>query len=762
MSLRLLIALVVGLASPLVGRAATISGPVRSAEVRVVGGVPTLLVNERPHNPLMFFGGPHRTTSAQDGGASSPMTAGEWQTKRPRVFNTFALAAKHNVHLHSFDVRLPWAQAGNAADYRDTEEAIRAVLARDPDGLLLLRFTMDPPEWWRDAHPAELMAWVGPDGTTGRLVERNYQQVKSAVSVASVVWRREAGEQLTRFVRHIEAKFGDHVLGYHFCGQHTHEWFYLGSRAENLNCAEEVFTEAWRRWLSEKYPTDEALRAAWNDPNAMIAAAVAPSYTERIRASGEFLRNPAREARTIDFHTYQNIAVVEALEHFARIIKRESRKLAVCFYGYVFEHGTVMHGVQQSGHLALGRLLKCPDIDAICSPISYNGALRGYNSRMPGGIAAFMAPVDSAALHGKLWFNEDDTRTHLVAERGQPNLASLEETVGVHQRNFAHLLVRGMSCWWMDLGGTGWLNDNATWENLGALARLYETTLDQRAAFAPEIAVIADEKSCYALTQEKQPLARNLLFGIRDPLYRIGAPAGYYLLEDFAAGLIPPKKLYIFVNCFALTAVERAAITRQCAGQTCVFLYANGLIDRSVDARNMEELLGVPLVLSSGKIAARCEVESHPLTNGVKAFGVEEIAPVISLNTKGGLPADTEVLARYTANGLPAVWRHRGAKTAIYIGALSVPVDLFHNIAAYAGVHLYAASGDVIEANERFVTIHAASTGVKTLKLPRRAHVREALTRRTVGEDIDSWNVTLNKGETRIFSLEYRERPGAD
>ena len=77
-------------------------------------------------------------------------------------------------------------------------------------------------------------------------------------------------------------------------------------------------------------------------------------------------------------------------------------------------------------------------------------------------------------------------------------------------------------------------------------------------------------------------------------------------------------------------------------------------------------------------------------------------------------------------------------------------------------MHLYAAAGDVIEANERFVTIHAANSGVKTLKLPRQAHVRDALTHRTVGQDIDSWNVTLNKGETRIFSLEYRERPGAD
>lgn len=743
------------LLSPLNIEAAGLVEAVRSAEVRTDTGTPILYVNGRPRNPLMYFGGPHRITRAKDGGAASPMTAEEWQAKRPGALHTFELAARHGVHLHSFAVWMPWAKPGQEADYGDTERAIAAVLARDPQGLLLLRFTMDPPLWWRESHPGELMEWQGTDGLTKRLDERNYLQVATAVSAASDVWRTEAGDQLSRFVKHMEARYGDHIIGYHFAGQHTHEWFYVGSRADKLNCCEPVFTSAWRRWLREKYGTDTALRTAWGDPAVTFATAEPPTYDARLQAALEYFRDPARERKAMDFHEFQNVAVAEALEHFAHIVKRDSRKLAVCFYGYLFEHGTVPHGVQQSGHLALGRLLKCPDIDAICAPMSYSSGLLGYESRMPGGIGAFMTTVDSVALHGKLWFNEDDTRTHLSTEPQRPALASLAETRNVHQRNFAHVFARGMSCWWMDLGGTGWLDEDGIWQNLGALAEFYGASFARGTRFAPEIAVIADERSCYALTQNRQPIARNLMFGIRDPLYRIGAPSGYYLLEDLVSGIVPPKKLYIFLNCLALTDADRAAISKQCTGKTCVFLYANGLINKTIAAQNMEGILGVPLTMATNKISGQCQPVPHALTKGIPAFGIDELTPVITLDAGRASATKAELLANYAANGQPAAWKHTDQFTAIYIGALAVPAALLRNIAIDAGVHVYSDGNDVVEASESFVAIHASSAGDKVLSLPQPARVREALTGVSVGDGIKSWSVPMKKGDTRLYSISY-------
>ena len=62
----------------------------------------------------------------------------------------------------------------------------------------------------------------------------------------------------------------------------------------------------------------------------------------------------------------------EPLELMARVIKEETggKKLVCLFYGYLFDmHGLPM-GAQHSGHLAMAKLVQCPDVDILCSPIS--------------------------------------------------------------------------------------------------------------------------------------------------------------------------------------------------------------------------------------------------------------------------------------------------------------------------------------------------------------------------------------------------------
>ena len=78
------------------------------------------------------------------------------------------------------------------------------------------------------------------------------------------------------------------------------------------------------------------------------------------------------------------------------------RKLVVFFYGYVFEFGAIRNGPATSGHYALRRVLDCPDIDVLCSPISYFD--RGLGQSAPA-----MTAAESVALAGKMWLYEDDT-----------------------------------------------------------------------------------------------------------------------------------------------------------------------------------------------------------------------------------------------------------------------------------------------------------------------------------------------------------------
>jgi hypothetical protein len=306
--------------------------------------------------------------------------------------------------------------------------------------------------------------------------------------------------------------------------------------------------------------------------------------------------------------------------------------------------------------------------------------------------------------------------------------------------------------------------------------QFYDKTYGHREPFNPEIAVIADEKSCYALTQGPQPIGRHLIAGLREPIYRLGAPSGFYQLEDLVAEKIPPKKMYIFVNNFMLTDTERAAIVKQCAGKMCIFFYANGLINATVSADNMSQLLGVPLTMTSDEITGKCKPVPHVLTKNVSVFGptdltprwpagagsanaeVVELSPVITLDTKDGTKRGVDILATYAANGQPAAWIRNADNdlpyTAVYIGTLTAPEALMRNIAVAAGVHVYADSNDVIEADAGFVAIHAVSDGEKVIVLPRSARVSEALTGTVLGERMNSIAVSLKKGETRMYNLE--------
>jgi hypothetical protein len=332
---------------------------------------------------------------------------------------------------------------------------------------------MEPPAHWKTRHPDQLMRYdTGP----GRLV-----------SVASASWRRDACAALRAFVQHLEEKYGNRILGYHPCGQNTGEWFYEDSWSRKVNCLEQPMVEGFRAWLRARYPDEAALRAAWSEPGITFATADPPTTAQRLSASLGVFRDPATEQRAIDFHAYQQAVMVEPLEEFARVIKEATarRKLVLFFYGYLHELSAIPYGPQNSGHLALGRLLRSPDVDILCAPIS-------YDERQPGGIGAFMAPVDSVAAHGKLWLNEDDTRTHVSPpDAGYGRAATLEETWGVHQRNLGHLLPRRMACWWMDLPGDGWLDDAGIWQNLGALWNLYP----EDAAPIPYHPDVADRKS---------------------------------------------------------------------------------------------------------------------------------------------------------------------------------------------------------------------------------------------------------------------------
>ncbi|MHC4400686.1 MAG: beta-galactosidase [Planctomycetota bacterium] len=645
------------------------------------------------------------------------------------------MAAAAGIHVHSFGIPMPWPREGEARDFSGVRRAFDATLAADPEALLLPRFGTSAPGWWQKAHPDECLRF-DDEKTQGECP-------------ASTLWRRECLKHLRALVRFCEEHYGDRMLGYHPCGQHTGEWFYQRSWEPRLSGFSPAMTAGFRRWLAEKYPTDDALRAAWHDPSVSLESASLPTAGQRRFASHGVFRDPQRERRVIDFYEYKQLAMEAPLEAMARAIKEETggKKIVVLFYGYFFDMCGIPCGPQVSGHLAMERMLRCPHVDVLCSPIS-------YFDRQCGGAGLFMTAVDSVRAAGKLWLNEDDTRTYLTPENaGYGRVASPQESFWVHRRNYGHVLPRRMAAWYMDLGGTGWLNGQDLWDHIGPLKQHYDDALAEPPTFEPEVAVIVDERSPAAVACNST-IMRPQCYLLRNRLYRMGAPIRMHYLGDLLAGKVPPSKVIVFLNPFHLDRSARAGVAKATEGKTAVFFYGSGFLGDRADDALLGDLVGMPVrrVDADSAEATFLQGES-PLLEGLarEPFGSKaKLSPLWAVDAEPGVTplaataaGETLVAARKTAAGL-----------RVYVGTTDAPAAFLRNVLAASGVHVYVDSDDVVSADRRFLALTATEAGPKRVVLPEPATVRDLCNGSEVQSGARSFEVVMAQGETRLFLLD--------
>jgi beta-galactosidase len=433
------------------------------------------------------------------------------------------LAAEAGVNFVSFPIGMPWPKLGTPVDWSGIDAACATVLRANPKALLLPRMGMDPPPWWREAYPDDVMQW--DDGRRDKAV------------VASPRYRLEAAARLSALVAHLEETFGEHVAGYHPCGQNSGEWFYEDTWKPPLNGYASADLVAWRQWLKQRYGSDTVLQREWSDGRMTLDTADVPSPKARHAAPTGIFRDPARERALIDWAHFQQEAMVACVQELARAVRQASqgRKLVVFFYGYVFEFGAIQNGPAVAGHYALQQALNCPDIDVLCSPISYFD--RGLGQSAPS-----MTAAESVALAGKLWLNEDDTHTYLARENfpgWQEHVTTVEESSQELTRNVAQEALRNFGTWWMDLGATGWFNDRRLWAEMIRLRALDDALLKQPTPFRPEVAAVVDEWSMLRVAAGGTLVTRPGVYEVRAPLGRMGTPYGQYLLDDVLEGRAP-------------------------------------------------------------------------------------------------------------------------------------------------------------------------------------------------------------------------------
>ncbi|MEK6795561.1 MAG: beta-galactosidase [Spirochaetota bacterium] len=529
---------------------------------------------------------------------------------RPVSWNTLAgsldlfisqvkLAATAGVDMVSFETTLPWPEPGKQPDFNGYDNLFKIILEANPNALLIPRIKVNnPPEWWVKANPNEMMRWEGERAQA--------RDLRSYACVASKKYRADAAKHLTALITHVEERFGEHAAGYHPTGQGTHEW-YFPEATSALNGYSLPELAAWHDWLTARYGTDRALRAAWSIPDAAIVSAAVPTSGDRRASPGGIFRDPKTERAVIDFTEFQSQMMADCILDFARVVRTSTKgkKLSLFYYGYSFEWGYSRLGPGSSGHYKMRHVLSSPDIDILCSPMS-------YQDRALGGSSTVMTAAESISLAGKMYLNEDDTATHLAPVRDdhpvwKVRANSVEESLAIIMRNLSQASLRNFAQWWVDLSAEGQFNDPKIWDIVARMRAVEEPMMNKSMPFRPSAAVVINESSMMHLAAGADIVGRPGVYESRAAIGRIGVPYGQYLMDDVIAGRVPAK-LYVLMTPWVLTAEERRGLMKAIAGSTRVWCYAPGYIDGNrTSPEAMRELTGFSLVQAKRVMASTTE-----------------------------------------------------------------------------------------------------------------------------------------------------------
>jgi hypothetical protein len=709
-------------------------GPLPKAEVRPHNGVPTLWINGVPDSGMCFM---------------------TYNQREPKYFADFGRAG---VNLATFSATSDYSYyslapptwlAPGVFDYGRFDERIGAILEANPQAWIFPRIYLAAPPWWAEKNPDE-MAAEADHWSTDEARDRG----KPFASPASKKWRADTAEALRRFIEHVRAApYADRVIGYHIASLHTEEWFWHGFwlNPPSYWGYDRPSREAFREFLRRRYPDVAALRAAWNDPRVDFDSADVPSKQQRATADLGFFRDPAKSRPVIDFYRFYNELVVETIEYFARVVKGTAGRDKLCgaFYGYMFE----LAGSPESGHMALERLLRSPDVDFLCAPSCYNFRELGT------GTSVFMSLTESIRHHGKLWFDENDYRTHRVKDHAyRMPTSSLAESLAIQRRELAYVISQGAAMWWFDMSG-GWYDEPPFMAEIARFNHVAQRSIDFDRSSAAEIAVVLDEESM-DYRQSRGRLAEQLIDAQRLSLQRIGAPYDGVLLNDLAT--LRPYKLYIFLNTIRVTPQQRAVIDRvvRRAGRTALWVYGPGFVGEKLTEEGISSLVGMKIGRIDEaqpvrvQVAQTSDVVTRDRPVEAKWGDSHKIQPVFFCDDPAATPLGTiEGLGK---TGLAV--RRFGDWTSVWAAAPNLPAWLLRSIARSAGVHVFSAADDALYANRSFLAIHTNAAGPRRLQFAAPTSLYEVLDGRQVARDATEVTVDLPAQHTALYFLGTGER----
>ncbi len=739
-----------------------------TSEVRVLNGMPALYVNGQLTSQIL----------------AAPYRPG------PSDFTDFL---KAGITIFDIYLRFDWS-GPEEYDFKRIDEKLDLYLKLEPKALFLPRVLLTPGDWWCKEFPDEIT--MRDDGSPAGMFRQPCHP-----SFASEKYRELSRKALVAFLKHVEGKYGDNIVGYQAGNGFGGEWLTFNSFWEvrpgaspptkfGVEDYSPPAQAAFRRWLKKKYGTVEELRRAWGDPKVTFENATPPNEVERYTTTHGIMFDPAVSLRAPDYFAFFNEMVADVLIENCQWIKEltNRKKIVGSFYGYLwcnFPNLSVVH----SGHLGFAKVLRSPDVDFIASPYT-------YDNKQIGGPNNSQTLPEAAALHGKLYFNEVDTETHLHQRQWRwgdsLNLPKTwEETKGLLIRDYGYAFTKGFGMWWTDLRG-GTFHDDQIIGLLGDLKKIDVKYLEADKRSNADIAVILDEAS-FTYFGDGEPLFNALLTAQKQwELGLIGGPWDPHLLTDMGNPNLKDYKLYIFLNTFRVTPEQRAAIHARLKrnGATAVWVYAPGYIGEKLSVDHMRELTGIRLAESDSPGELHVDITSfdHAYTKSLPkgfAYGtdvnVENIIrwydhqvylkdprdPSLQRDLPGfrinprfwGNDPEATVLGQLAGLDKPGlVVKKMPGWTSVYSSAPILRAALVRSIARAAGCHIYSDADDVVYANRNILAIYAPGGGTRTIKLPRKSKAVDLLDNRTVVEGATEFPLTLKANDSVLLAIENPEQ----
>jgi len=651
----------------------------------------------------------------------------------------------------------------------DVEKVLWRVLKVYPNAKIILWPWIDVYPGWAEEHPDELMR---NDQGQGIIVKSHFERPgdnpkmedkeRLAWSFFSEVFRKDTGEMLREFVHTVETSLpGKQVVGYILGGGQDAQLYAWDPPDYSLQENPSFWADyskpalrAWKIWLEKTYQTPAKLSEAWGFPVASFAEAQAPKAINLV--GPQAYHDPLKEKQEIDWLRFMAEGRADLCSHFAAVVRKEVRRPVLV--GVSGGDGGARYAMT-----ATGKLLRDPNIDLLFHQATY-----GAERRLPPSTGGINAMLGSHSLHRKLFLADMDQRTWIskslggttnlgvitFSDRSVGRATNMDQLRSMWRREIATLWANGAGPLWHPLVDPDTYEDQEIKDELKFLREQAPGFVPSSAkAESGEVAVIYDEQSISYLKGALAKRHGEWTDVQQSQLNASGVPYRLYYADDLREGLIPPAKMYIFVNLLNLDAPLRAAIDKLKAnGTTLVWMQASGFA-QAAQPELVGQAIGLalkPLVNSSAEAGSKSVMETSASLS-IKAES-------LSRDLQGGWRVDdpqARALGFYSGTGeVGAAMREHDHWRTIFIGSHVLDSQLINSLAEIAEAWRLAPAGNVVSAGEGWVSIQPLKEGKVSLHLREPAPLK-ALWPETINEPMAAQHaLNLAPGTTYIFKTE--------